>query len=81
MLEMRTNAERIFLGILGVESIPLSWDWTRDIHRRDGFRCVYCGFDMSTFENWEFIQTDHFIPSFKGRYERIRQSSNSVHEM
>jgi 5-methylcytosine-specific restriction endonuclease McrA len=46
--------------------MALSSDWSRDVHLRDEFRCVYCDFDMSTFEGWEFIQTDHFKPRSRG---------------
>lgn len=42
-----------------------------EIYERDGFRCVYCGFDGSTFEGWRFLTLDHFKPLSKGgTYER-----------
>jgi len=37
-----------------------------EIFKRDGFRCVYCGFDGSTFEGWAFLQIDHFKPRSRG---------------
>jgi hypothetical protein len=38
--------------------------WERlDIYQRDGFRCLYCGFDGSTFENWRFLEIDHVNPA------------------
>jgi 5-methylcytosine-specific restriction endonuclease McrA len=41
--------------------------WTREnIYKRDGFRCVYCGHDGSTFEGWRFLTIDHFVPLSKG---------------
>jgi 5-methylcytosine-specific restriction endonuclease McrA len=46
-----------------------------EIFRRDGFRCVYCGFDGSTFEGWAFLQVDHFKPRSKGGTE---ESENLV---
>lgn len=33
-----------------------------DIHRRDGFRCVYCGLDGSQWPNWLFLSVDHLLP-------------------
>jgi 5-methylcytosine-specific restriction endonuclease McrA len=32
------------------------------VFQRDGFQCVYCGFDGSTFAGWVFLQVDHFTP-------------------
>jgi 5-methylcytosine-specific restriction endonuclease McrA len=32
------------------------------IFRRDGFKCVYCCFDGSTFEGWRFLVVDHLNP-------------------
>ena len=37
-----------------------------EIYRRDGFRCVYCGHDGTTFEGWRFLTLDHFVPLSKG---------------
>ena len=36
------------------------------IFRRDGFRCVYCGFDGNTFAGWVFLAVDHFKPKSRG---------------
>jgi CRISPR-associated endonuclease Csn1 len=33
-----------------------------EIYRRDGFRCVYCCHDGTTFEGWRFLTLDHVIP-------------------
>jgi 5-methylcytosine-specific restriction endonuclease McrA len=33
-----------------------------DIFKRDGFRCRYCGFDGTTFENYFFLEIDHINP-------------------
>ena len=39
------------------------------IHRRDGFRCRYCGADGSTsFDTWLTLSWDHLLP--KGHPER-----------
>ena len=37
-----------------------------EIFQRDGFRCVYCGYDGSTFKKWAFLQIDHFRPKCLG---------------
>ena len=37
-----------------------------EIFKRDNFRCVYCGFNGNTFENWAFLQVDHFKPRCLG---------------
>jgi 5-methylcytosine-specific restriction endonuclease McrA len=37
-----------------------------EVFERDGFRCVYCGHDGSTFEGWAFLQVDHWKPRSKG---------------
>ena len=36
------------------------------VFAKDGFRCVYCGFDGRAFEGWVFLQVDHFIPVSRG---------------
>ena len=37
--------------------------WTAEtIFKRDGFKCVYCCFDGSTFEGWRFLVVDHINP-------------------
>ncbi len=37
-------------------------------HRRDGFRCRYCGLDGSTWPNWLSLSVDHLLP--KGHAKR-----------
>lgn len=38
--------------------------WQRvDIYQRDGFRCLYCGFDGGTFEGWRYLTIDHVDPT------------------
>ena len=33
------------------------------VHQRDGWKCVYCGWDGSaSFENWVFLSRDHLLP-------------------
>jgi len=34
----------------------------RDIFKRDGWKCAYCGLDCSQFELWLFLCVDHIIP-------------------
>lgn len=36
------------------------------VFRNDGFKCVYCDFDGSSFEAWVFLVVDHFKPRSKG---------------
>jgi hypothetical protein len=36
--------------------------YAHPIHRRDGFRCVYCGWDGSVWPNWLFLCQDHLRP-------------------
>jgi hypothetical protein len=31
-------------------------------HQRDGFRCIYCGWDGSTWPNWLYLCQDHLRP-------------------
>jgi hypothetical protein len=39
-------------------------NWDRlDIYERDGFHCLYCPFDGSTFETWPFLTIDHINPA------------------
>jgi len=34
-----------------------------EVHRRDGFKCRYCGLDgSSSFENWIRLSLDHLLP-------------------
>src|SRR5689334_15340862 len=37
-----------------------------EIFAKHGFKCVYCGFDGRTLENWRFLQVDHFKPRSLG---------------
>ena len=58
--------------------MPRSTDSLRgyafEIHRRDGFRCVYCGVDGTTsFDTWLTLSWDHLLP--KGHPQR----DNSVY--
>ena len=32
------------------------------IHKRDGFKCVYCGLDGTLWPNWLFLSWDHLLP-------------------
>ena len=32
------------------------------VHRRDGFRCVYCGLDGTSWPNWLYLSWDHLLP-------------------
>ena len=32
------------------------------IHERDGFICVYCGWDGTRWPNWLFLSWDHLLP-------------------
>lgn len=34
----------------------------RDVLEWCGFRCAYCGLDMSTFEGWLQLSVDHVVP-------------------
>jgi 5-methylcytosine-specific restriction endonuclease McrA len=42
-----------------------------EIFARDGFRCVYCGFDGREFEGWAFLQVDHFKPRSLGGKDEL----------
>ena len=33
------------------------------IYQRDGFQCLYCGFDGRTFEGWRYLTIDHINPT------------------
>ena len=34
------------------------------VHRRDGFRCRYCGLDgTAAFGNWPVLSWDHLLPT------------------
>jgi 5-methylcytosine-specific restriction endonuclease McrA len=44
-----------------------------DVHKRDGFRCVYCGLDgTESFSNWLTLTRDHLLP--KGHQKRNEQA-------
>ncbi len=36
--------------------------YAHPIHKRDGFTCVYCGWDGSQWPNWLFLSRDHLLP-------------------
>lgn len=36
------------------------------IFQRDGFRCIYCGFDGRDFLSWHQLSIDHIIPRSAG---------------
>lgn len=38
------------------------------VHRRDGFTCVYCGWDGTQWPNWLYLSWDHLLP--KGHPDR-----------
>jgi len=42
-----------------------------DVFEKDGFRCVYCGFDGSSFDTWAFLQVDHFKPKSRSGTDDI----------
>lgn len=42
-----------------------------EVFERDGFKCVYCGFDGSSFRTWAFLQVDHFKPVSAGGTDDI----------
>lgn len=37
-----------------------------EVFARDHFRCVYCDFDGSSFDSWQFLTVDHFKPRSRG---------------
>ena len=51
---------------MGSCSVPKYGDSLRGyaypIHKRDGFRCVYCGWDGNQWPNWLFLSWDHLLP-------------------
>ena len=36
--------------------------YSHETHRRDGFRCVYCGLDGTEWPTWLFLSRDHLVP-------------------
>ena len=44
------------------------------IHKRDGFRCQFCGLDGSTWPNWLSLSRDHLLP--KGH--QLRDDDNFI---
>jgi len=55
-----------------------------DVFERDGFKCVYCGFDGSTFEHWAFLAVDHLRPRHLGgghEAENLRTACNVCNGM
>jgi 5-methylcytosine-specific restriction endonuclease McrA len=35
-----------------------------EVFKKDGFHCVYCGFDGRSFTGWTFLIVDHFKPKW-----------------
>src|SRR5205823_4399297 len=42
-----------------------------EVFAKDGFRCVYCGFDGGSFDGWVFLAVDHFRPKSRGGTDDI----------
>jgi 5-methylcytosine-specific restriction endonuclease McrA len=42
-----------------------------EVFAREGFKCVYCGFDGRSFEGWVFLQVDHFKPRSRGGSDEL----------
>ena len=41
-----------------------------ETHKRDGFRCQYCGFDGRCFDGWQQLSIDRIVPGMQGgKYE------------
>lgn len=36
--------------------------YAHPVHSRDGFRCVYCGWDGRRWPNWLYLSWDHLVP-------------------
>lgn len=32
------------------------------VHKRDGFKCIYCRLDGTQWPNWLFLSWDHLLP-------------------
>lgn len=32
------------------------------VHKRDDFKCVYCGWDGKKWPNWLYLTSDHLLP-------------------
>lgn len=45
-----------------------------EVHRRDGFRCVYCGIDGSRWPTWLYLSWDHLLP----RGNRLRDDERYI---
>ncbi len=43
-------------------------------HKRDGFRCVYCGWDGTDWPAWLFLSWDHLLP----RGHQLRDNSDYI---
>lgn len=48
-----------------------------EVFKKDGFRCVYCGFDGNDFIGWTFLQVDHFMPRSRGGSDAIENLMTS----
>jgi len=47
-------------------------EWYRETYIRDGYRCVYCGRDLTErFDDWMSIEVDHIIPVSKGGNDNL----------
>ena len=45
-------------------------DYGYKTHKRDGFRCQYCGFDGTSFDGWQQLSVDRILPGNQGgKYE------------
>lgn len=52
------------MNTAGIKSTTRPSD--EEIFARDGFMCIYCGFDGRSFEGWQFLEVDHFKPRCLG---------------
>lgn len=56
-------------------------DWVdyERVYRRDGFRCVYCGFDCGRdLDAYHQLEVDHVLPQSKGEDEEVWRPDNLV---
>lgn len=70
ILERKRLRERAILGnariCCGIGKIKMDRPTDEEVFQRDGFKCVYCDFDGTTFEGWAFLVVDHFKPTSLG---------------